>query len=477
MPGMFHNKGKLHMSLRMSGHLDLPTLKRKFFTWMGSNKSFATIDKVQAALVHTIGFLHYIHPDYYNRENIKKNIKDFLAPLHIGDDVNVFARKIWMRDGEKKIETRALVVEVPKDHRDVINHKMMEFTLANCVEMTYIPFSQMADSSYNSTLKEIFLSQNVYLHRTQRRNIYGIQDPTTKFDLQDGTNASFCEWIESITYGDKKFLDACVVGPTGTLHLIYDEEQGETVQQLFGRGFKEHAQDHFNKEDLQKIFGSEKVRIEGRNNESSKKGSEYAEFLKRKFQGNPQDMDNVIRRSDTSKLSYAEASRAPPNRQGKMNLHYSKFSESSPIVLNMQNKKAKRGSENDGSQKSSVDVLMSRIERLETSAQELPNVKWEEEMNRRLTEKMNQFKLQFDEKLELMEKQTDQRFQKSEQIIVGKLHEMQIQNTANINKSFTTKMNEMGHKLDTYMTMFMAKIESTSAIEHNRSAFVTGKCG
>ena len=53
MPGMFHNKGKLHMSLRMSGHLDLPSLKRKIFVWMGNNKSFATIDRVQAALVHT----------------------------------------------------------------------------------------------------------------------------------------------------------------------------------------------------------------------------------------------------------------------------------------------------------------------------------------------------------------------------------------------------------------------------------------
>jgi len=85
--------------------------------------------------------------------------------------------------------------------------------------------------------------------------------------------------------------------------------------------------------------------------------------------------------------------------------------------------------------------------------------------------------MQFDEKLEYMEEQTDQRLRKSEQLIVGKLHEMQIQNTENINESFTTKMNEMGNKLDTYMTMFMAKIESTSAIEHNRSAFVTGKCG
>ena len=68
---------------------------------------------------------------------------------------------------------------------------------------------------------------------------------------------SFCEWIESITYGDQKFLDACVVGPTGTLHLIYDEEHGETVRQLFGKGFKEHAQDHFNQEDLKQILDYE----------------------------------------------------------------------------------------------------------------------------------------------------------------------------------------------------------------------------
>jgi len=75
MPGMFQNKGKLNMSMRMSGHMDLPTLKRKIFAWMGCHKSFATIDRVQAALVHTIGFLHHLHPDFYNRENIKKKSK------------------------------------------------------------------------------------------------------------------------------------------------------------------------------------------------------------------------------------------------------------------------------------------------------------------------------------------------------------------------------------------------------------------
>jgi len=477
MPGMFQNKGKLHMSIRMSGHLELPTLKSKIFAWMGRNKSFATIDRVQAALVHTIGFLHYVHPDFYNRENIKKEITAFLSPLKIGDDVNVFARKIWMRDEGKKIETRAMVVEVPKDFREAINSKMMEFQLSNCEAMTYIPFSQMADASYNSTLKQIFLSQNVYLHRTQRRNIYGVQDPLTKYEVKDGTKVSFCEWIESITYGDEQFLDACVVGPTGTLHLIYDEKQNETVQQLFGKGFKEYAQEHFKEEDLKKIFGSEKMRIDGNKNGATKLGNEYAEFLKRKFQGNPQDVDNAMRHSGTSKLSYADASRAPPSKAGRMNLHYSKFSEANPIELNVQKKKAKIHSSDEKTINTKhIEVMLNRLEKLEEDSKTSPN-QWENEMDRRLTEKMNQFKAQFDAKLEHMEEQTDQRLRKSEELIVGKLQEMQIQNTANITKSFDMKMNEMGHKLDTYMTMFMAKIESTSATEHKRSAFVTGKCG
>jgi len=63
------------------------------------------------------------------------------------------------------IKTRTMVVEVPKDYREsTINNRMMEFKLNNCNEMTYIPFSQMADASYNSTLKQIFFSQNVYLY-------------------------------------------------------------------------------------------------------------------------------------------------------------------------------------------------------------------------------------------------------------------------------------------------------------------------
>jgi len=142
------------MSMQLSGHLDLSIFESKIFAWMGQNRSFATIGRVQAALVHTIGFPQYVHPYYHNREQIKKEIKTFLKPLNIGDDINVFARKIWMKEGGQKIETRAMVIEVPKDSREAVDAKMMEFELKHCSAMTYVTLSQMADELYNATLKK-----------------------------------------------------------------------------------------------------------------------------------------------------------------------------------------------------------------------------------------------------------------------------------------------------------------------------------
>jgi len=479
MPGMYQYKGKLHMSLRFSGHLDLVSLKRKIFTWMGKNSSFATIDRVQAALVHTIGFLHYVHPDYYNREQIKSEIKTFLEPLNIGDDVNVFVRKIWMRDDHAKIETRALVLEVPKDFREIVNTKMMQFEMSNCSQMTYVPFSQMADPEYNSTLKQIFLSQNVYLHKTQRRNIYGIQAPLTKFTIKNGEVVTFCEWVETITYENKPFLDACVVGPTGTLHLIYDENHAETVQELFGKGFKEYAKEHFEEEDLQKIFNNAKIRFEDKGNPMSKKGNEYADFLKRKFQGNPQDMDSAVRPADTRHMSYAEASKAPPLRQNRMNLHYSKFSEANPIKLNSQMKQARTSSSSkDVQNHPHMEMILKRLDALESpsTTQQGQNNMWEKQFNDKLQKQMHEWQEQVDAKLSDLECQTELRMKKSEEILLGKIQEMQIVHTQNITSSLENKMNQVHNKLDQYMTLFMDKLESTGPSEHNRSALVAGKC-
>jgi len=83
---------------------------------MKSNDSFVTIDKVKVGLlVHTIGFFYKIHPDFFDREVLKQDIMKHLKELNLGDDVNVFPRKISIRTNEGRVlETRALAIEVPK---------------------------------------------------------------------------------------------------------------------------------------------------------------------------------------------------------------------------------------------------------------------------------------------------------------------------------------------------------------------------
>jgi len=71
----------------MSGHQNLKVLKLKIFQWMRANNGFASIYRVKAALVHTIGFFHSLQPDFYNREMFKTHIKNHLKDINMKDDV------------------------------------------------------------------------------------------------------------------------------------------------------------------------------------------------------------------------------------------------------------------------------------------------------------------------------------------------------------------------------------------------------
>jgi len=52
----------------------------------------------------------------------------------------------------------------------------------------------------NDTMKEIFMVQNIYLHRARSRTVYGIGVPNGKFTTKSKKILSFREWIKTITY-------------------------------------------------------------------------------------------------------------------------------------------------------------------------------------------------------------------------------------------------------------------------------------
>ena len=114
----------------------------------------------------------------------------------------------------------------------------------------------MFDNNYKDMMKEIFYRQNIYLHTTARRTIYGITNPTKSYATKTNENMSFKEWVATISYGDEQFLDACELGPAGNMHLIFNNRHASTVQKLFGTGLKQVAQQHFHPKDIEEIFSS-----------------------------------------------------------------------------------------------------------------------------------------------------------------------------------------------------------------------------
>ena len=121
---------------------------------------------------------------------------------------------------------------------------------------------------------------------------------------------SFQEWVRNVSYGNRKFLEACEVGQNNCVNLIYNEKDEHIVQELFGQDVKRHAKEFFSEEAMEKIFSNVKPHIE-ESNVFEDEDVEYALFLKRKFESNPQDPGNETEHTFGQK-TYAEASREPP---------------------------------------------------------------------------------------------------------------------------------------------------------------------
>jgi len=416
---------------------------------MKSIDSFVTIDKVKAALVHTIGFFYKIHPDFFNREVLKQDVMKHLEELNLGDDVNVFPRKLWIRTSEGRVETRALAIEVPKKDKDVINRHMMKYSYEERTNLMYVPFSNMKDDVYKETLKEIFYGQNIYLHTTHKRTIYGIRNALKIYPTKGGDSISFVKWVRSITYGDATFLNACEVGPTGNIHLIYNKEYDQTVQKLFGQGFKSFAMENFHEDVITNIFTNEKVQLE-EGNFRSQDDLDYAEMLKRKFSNPQEPMQATAKISETK--TYAEASRGPPAKLTRVNLHYSKFSRLTTLRTNTyQNSSGIISTANEIMQKQHGSHETSNMQG--DHKDEKNSMAWMKSLEDRLAKKIDDYRKDFDQKLVELEKQTQDRMEKSEGMILNRLQEMQVKTTEDIKLSFNEKMNNVDQKFHMIMTM------------------------
>ena len=363
-----------------------------------------------------------------------------------------------MYNGEK-LHTRALVIEVPKNVRDRVNRRMMGFTIQTCKELTYVPFSHVTNVTHQNVMVEIFFKQNMYLHRTMKKTLFGIANATEQCLTKTGTYNSFQEWVCSVTYEERNFLEACEVGQANSVNLIYDQNEEEVVQQLFGQDVKKFAGEMFTNDAMDTIFTDEKTRIES-SFQYEQEDVDYATFLKRKFTSNPQDSNST---NTTGGKSYAEASRGPPLKKSNQ-LHYSVFSKPAAVQYNSFQP------ESTDTNPSGTNQNMST-----PSVAQVNNTNWEEKMEERLTEKIGVIRLEFEAQIKELEERTNERLQQNEESIIQKFKDFQNQTSEKMMQSFDNRMNNMESKFEGFFSKFTEIMQSTGAGSTNGSASVAGK--
>ena len=86
MAGVREVKGKLLFALKFSGKCSIKHIKSRVYSWMASNRSYATMDKIKSERITTIGFFTHIHPDFHNRTEFKRAIEQLLEKNNVQEN-------------------------------------------------------------------------------------------------------------------------------------------------------------------------------------------------------------------------------------------------------------------------------------------------------------------------------------------------------------------------------------------------------
>ena len=84
---------------------------------------------------------------------------------------------------------------------------------------------------------------------------------------------------------------------------------------------------------------------------------------------------------------------------------------------------------------------------------------WTKAMEQRLSKKLDDYREEFNQKIEDLSQKTDEKLLKSEDMILSKFKDLQVQSSEDIKNSFGKQMQNIDNKLD----MFMKILQNTSA--------------
>ena len=223
-----------------------------------------------------------------------------------------------------------------------------------------------------------------------------------------------------------------------------------------GNGIKSMAVRCFKPEDISKIFSAVDRSNSGDSGITDAE-LKYMEGLKQRYTENPQESDQ----GDKRELTYSKAVQGPPKKLLKKNLYYSQFNEPNVMRMNVaeathlrEKKTFKDHNKNDLSQEvaSQLEKLSNRIEQLEHNdklSQESQNVINDTDMRKSI----RKVEVSFDEKLRRMNESFQKKLvdsdlnqkkllQNSEDRLLKRIGEMQLEQVDKIQNSTLQHMDE-----------------------------------
>ena len=89
-------------------------------------------------------------------------------------------------------------------------------------------------------MRNIFIQQNDYLHRLERKSIFGVSNPQLDCKLKNRDEwITLQEWFEELHWENTKAFVACELGQSKSIHVIYEKDKEDLVNKILQKDMKE----------------------------------------------------------------------------------------------------------------------------------------------------------------------------------------------------------------------------------------------
>ena len=228
---------KLKFSINVSSAVSYNDFRANLFPWCKRTGTWIKFDKMPSKKIFSAGWFLNVHPQFHNRNALKKMLFGSPSKQHLLDKVQIYSRRVWQSSDDKtsKTFTDGVVIDGSYDERDEILKHLCEFTWPQRYQsVQFIPFRSTAEftSSHQQTALQ---HQNLYLASVRSKNIQAnnVHSPITS--IHDGTTTTFLTWLRELEHNSQKLFLSVEETRPETIKVTYNKSNEYSVSHILTR--------------------------------------------------------------------------------------------------------------------------------------------------------------------------------------------------------------------------------------------------